>query len=75
MTDEPTYGRLLFDSGLPVDRFVTGLRGAMGADIVEGVRCGRFAAPDVAIAISLTAGAILGAGIDLHRGRLGAAAI
>lgn len=73
--DEPDYGRLLFDSGLPVDRFVTGLRGAMGADIVEGLRRGRFAAPDVDIAISLTAGAILGAGIDLHRGRLPAAAI
>lgn len=75
VTDAPDYGRLLFDAGLPVDRFVTGLRAAMGADITEGARRGLFVAPDLDIAISLVAGAILGAAIDLHRGRLPATAI
>lgn len=75
VTDAPDYGRLLFDAGLPADRFVTGLRGAMGGDIAEGARRGLFVAPDLDISVSLIAGAILGAAIDLHRGRLPAAAI
>jgi AcrR family transcriptional regulator len=71
----PRFGRLIFDAGLPVDRFVAGLRAAMGADIAAGVAQGLFAADDLEIAVSLTAGAILGAALDLHRGVLPAGAI
>lgn len=71
----PTYGRLLFDAGLPVDRFIGGLRLAMGADILAGVAQGVFRVADVEIAISLTTGAILGAALDLHRHALPSAAI
>ena len=71
----PTYGRLLFDAGLPVDRFIRGLRAAMAGDIVAGAATGVFRVADVEIAVSLTAGAILGASLDLHRGALPVAAI
>lgn len=71
----PTYGRLLFDAGLPVDRFIGGLRMAMAGDIAAGAAAGVFRVDDVEIAISLTAGAILGASLDLHRGALPATAI
>lgn len=69
------YGRLLFDAGLPVDRFVSGLRAAMGADIAVGVRRGVFTTDDLDVAISLVAGGILGAAVDLHRGALPTSAI
>ncbi|MCF8505913.1 MAG: TetR/AcrR family transcriptional regulator [Caulobacter sp.] len=73
--DGDGYGRLLFDAGLPVDRFVSGLRAAMGADIAAGVRRGVFVADDLDVTISLVAGGILGAAVDLHRGALPAPAI
>jgi len=69
------YGRLLFDAGLPVDRFVSGLRGAMGADIATGVQRGIFTVGNLDVAISLVAGGILGVAVDLHRGALPASAI
>ncbi len=53
------YGRLLFDAGLPVDRFVSGLRAAMGADIAAGVRRGVFVADDLDVAISNQCGRLL----------------
>lgn len=71
----PTYGRLLFDAGLPVDRFIGGLRLAMGGDILAGVAQGAFSVADASVAISLTTGAILGAALDLHRGTLPPSAI
>ncbi len=71
----PTFGRLLFDAGLPVDRFIGGLRMAMAGDIAAGAAAGVFRVDDVEIAVSLTAGAILGASLDLHRGTLPATAI
>jgi AcrR family transcriptional regulator len=75
IVDGDGYGRLLFDAGLPVDRFVSGLRAAMGADIAAGVRRGVFVADDLDVAISLVAGGILGVAVDLHRGALPASAI
>ena len=75
ITDMPGHGRLLFDSGLPIDRFITGLRAAMAADVTEGIRQGVFAAPDPGIATSMVTGALLGLALDLHRGLLPPSAI
>jgi AcrR family transcriptional regulator len=69
------YGRLLFDSGLPVDRFIGGLRARMGADVVAGLRSGRFRLDDPDVVLSMASGSILGVALDLHRGLLPAAAI
>ena len=68
IVEVPGLGRLIFDSGLPIDRFLTGLRAAMQADVAEGVRLGRFTVPDAAIATSMVTGALIGLGLDLHRG-------
>jgi AcrR family transcriptional regulator len=71
----PLYGRLLFDAGLPIDRFLTRLRQAMRQDLVQGVETGRFERQDVDLALGMTNGAILGVALDIHRGHLPGAAI
>ncbi len=69
------YGRLLFDSGLPVDRFLGGLRARMGADVAHGLASGRFHLDDTEVVLSMASGSILGVAIDLHRGHLPLSAI
>ena len=66
----PDIGRLLFDSGLPTDRFGAGMRAHLRADLQRGVDSGVFSADDVDVVCSLCAGVILGASLDLYRGRL-----
>jgi AcrR family transcriptional regulator len=66
----PALGRMLFDAGLPVDRFVSGLRAAMRADIVEGVARRVFRIDDIDLTVSMIAGSVLGLSLDLHRGVL-----
>ena len=78
--DRPDVGRLIFDSGLPVDRFVGGLRGHLHDDLQLGIDRGDFSVtdfdvPDFGIATSVYTGTMLGACLDLHRGRLAADAI
>jgi AcrR family transcriptional regulator len=66
----PDVGRLLFDSGLPADRFGTGMRAHLRADVQRGIDCGVFTVGDVDVACSICAGVILGACLDIYRGRL-----
>jgi AcrR family transcriptional regulator len=73
--DRPDVGRLVFDSGLPVDRFAGGLRGHLHDDLRLGIDRGDFSVPDFDIASSVYTGTMLGACLDLHRGRLAADAI
>ncbi len=63
-------GRLMFDSGLPVDRLATGLRAHLDADLLLGVNRGDFAVTHIDVMRTVAAGTILGAALDLHRGRL-----
>lgn len=69
------YGTVLFDSGLPVDRFAERLRVPLRIDLEAGRAAGRFVFDDPDIAVSLVTGAVLGLALDLHRGRIGASAI
>ena len=69
------YGRLLFDSGLPVDRFLWGLRSRMSADVEAGSRTGRFHVDNLEVMASMASGSILGVALDLHRGQLPLTAI
>jgi AcrR family transcriptional regulator len=66
------YGTVLFDSGLPIDRFVQRLRVPLRMDIEAGKAAGQFAFADPDIAVSLVTGAVLGLALDLHRGRIAA---
>lgn len=72
---EPAYGRLLFYAGLPVDRFVSGLRATMQADVFDGIKRGVFQVEDRNIAVSMIAGSVLGLALDLHRRTLATKAI
>lgn len=71
----PEVGRLVFDSGLPVDRFATGLRGHFHDDLRHGIERGDFTVPDFAVASTVYTGTMLGTCLDLHRGLLTADAI
>ena len=71
----PEVGRLIFDSGLPVDRFAIGLRGHFHDDLRHGIDRGDFSVADVAVASTVYTGTMFGACLDLHRGLLSADAI
>ena len=68
-------GRLIFDSGLPVDRFATGLRGHFHHDLRHGIDLGDFAVSDFDVASTVYTGTMLGTCLDLYRGQLSADAI
>ena len=68
-------GRLLFDSGLPADRLSGGVRAHLYADLQRGRDSGIFEVADFQVACTVYAGVILGACLDLHRGRLPVAAV
>lgn len=69
------YGTLLFDCGLPIDRFLGGLYQRMHRDVTRGASAGCFHVTDVDVALTLAAGGVLGAALDMHRGRLPSTAV
>ena len=71
----PEVGRLIFDSGLPVDRFATGLRGHLHHDLQLGIAQGDFSVSNFDVASTVYTGTMLGTCLDLHRGQLSADAI
>jgi len=68
-------GRLLFDSGLPVDRFASGLRGHFPHDLQLGIDRGDFSVSNFDVASTVYTGTMLGTCLDLYRGQLSADAI
>ena len=68
-------GQLLFDSGLPVDRFASGLRGHFHHDLRRGIARGDFSVSNFDLASTVYTGTMLGACLDLHRGQLPADAV
>jgi AcrR family transcriptional regulator len=68
-------GRLIFDSGLPVDRFASGLRGHFHHDLRRGIDRGDFSVSNFDVASTVYTGTMLGACLDIHRGQLPASAI
>ena len=71
----PEVGRLIFDSGLPVDRFATGLRGHLHHDLQQGIARGDFSVSNFDVASTVYTGTMLGTCLNLHRGQLPASAI
>jgi AcrR family transcriptional regulator len=70
LAHRPDLGRLLFDSGLPADRFGGGVRAHLHNDLHRGMDSGVFSVADFQVACTIYAGVILGACLDIHRGRL-----
>lgn len=75
VVQSPQNGRVMFDCGLPIDRFIGDLRQALQADIERGMASGRFATGDAALSAAVIAGSVIGVALELHRGRLGADAV
>ena len=71
----PGVGRMLFDIGLPVDRFLRQLHQDIRADIANGVKSGDFKTGNADLLVSLVCGGITGIALDLHRKRLPTSAI
>ena len=72
---EPSFGRLVFDVGLPADSLVSVLRLRLKLDLAEGMQHGRFSRSDLDLTTSMVSGAISGLALDLHRGILSLTAI
>lgn len=75
LAHRPDMGRLLFDSGLPADRFGSGVRAHLHGDLQRGLDSGVFVVADFQVACTVCAGVILGACLDLYRGRLAVDAV
>jgi AcrR family transcriptional regulator len=68
----PDVGRLVFDSREPIDRVILfrDARSQLIANLQWGSNAGVFHAGDLQVAASVHIGAMIGASLDLHRGRL-----
>lgn len=55
----PRYTRLMFDSGIPVDRLSRGLGSHMRQDLRAGMRDGSFRVQDLDVAATIASGSIL----------------
>lgn len=75
LAHRPDIGRLLFDSGLPADRFLGGVRAHLHADLQRGIDTGDFVVADFEVVCTIYAGVTLGACLDIYRGRLSVDAV
>lgn len=68
----PDVGRLVFESGQPIDRliFFKSARSQLMANLQWGVDTGAFTGGDLEVACSIHIGAMVGASLDVYRGRL-----
>lgn len=68
----PDVGRLIFDSGQPIDHLILfrTARSQLQANLQWGIDTGVFSPGDVQVACSIHIGAMMGASLDVHRGRL-----
>ncbi|MEQ1752570.1 MAG: TetR/AcrR family transcriptional regulator [Micropepsaceae bacterium] len=71
----PGIGRMLFDIGLPVDRFLRQLHHDIKADILDGIATAEFKSANPELMTSMICGGITGVALDLHRKRLPISAI
>lgn len=68
-------GRLLFDSGLPIDSLLGGFHIHLRGDLEQGMARGEFRSTDLDTTCSIFVGSMMGACLDLFRRRLGPDAI
>lgn len=62
---DSTAGRLMFSCGLPMARFALGIRARAGRDLRAGIETGAFHVEHFEAALSLFAGGMMGALVDL----------
>lgn len=70
VADTPLYGHYLFDCGIRIDHFVTGIREQLRLDLSQGVASGRFVIPQMNLTVAEISGCLLGVALGLHRGDL-----
>ncbi len=67
---QPGAGRMLFESGVPVDLLISGMRAHLLHDLTVGVDEGVFSVDDLQVASTIYVGTAVGASMDLYQGRL-----
>ena len=67
---QPSVGRMLFESGVPIDLLISGMRAHLVHDLTVGVDAGVFSVDDLEVASTIYVGTVVGASLDLYRGRL-----
>ena len=67
---QPHAGQLLFESGVPIDLLISGMRAHLLQDIAVGVDAGVFTVSDFQVVATIYVGTVVGASMDLYRGRL-----
>lgn len=65
--NSPEFTRLMFDSGIPVDRLSRGMTRHMRADLRAGVQDGSFKVQDFNSAVTIASGSILALALAQHR--------
>jgi AcrR family transcriptional regulator len=70
MLESQAYGHFLFDAGLRIDHFATGMRAHMAADLERGKASGAFSSDTSELTLALVTGSLLGVALGLHRGEL-----
>jgi AcrR family transcriptional regulator len=74
-TQSQGFARLLFDSGMAMDRLLGTLQGHLRADLRAGARASAFTIANLDIAVTIVSGSILSLALSLHRRRARPAAI
>jgi AcrR family transcriptional regulator len=64
----PRFAKLLFDSGMAIDRLLGTLRGHLRADLKAGIRAGAFTIANLDVATAIVSGSMLSLALALHRG-------
>lgn len=71
----PDFARLLFDSGMAIDRLLGALQNHLRSDLKAGMRLGAFSIDNIDVAVTIVSGALIGLALALHRGQARARAI
>ena len=72
---QPGAGRMLFESGVPIDLLISGMRAHLLNDLTVGVDEGVFSVDNLQVASTIYVGTVVGASMDLYQGRLELGAI
>lgn len=75
MADSPEYGHYIFDAGMRIDHFATGMRQSLRFDLQRGIDEKTFVIENLDLMLSLIAGSVLGIALGIYRSELSSADI
>lgn len=70
MAESPEYGHYIFDAGMRIDHFATGMRQSLRFDLQRGIDEKTFVIDNLDLMLSLITGSLLGIALGIYRGEL-----